>query len=144
MATTSTHPDSLFTPGKDVSDWGRFKRTKVGFIAHPEAEADFVSIVNFAKENKLKISVRGIGHSATGQTFIENGIMVEMLKYNKVIELNEVNKTLHIQCGATWGQITQLLEPKRLGVTTKQEFDIFPSAVHWRLMPMANRLITPR
>jgi FAD/FMN-containing dehydrogenase len=121
---TPTKTD-LFQPGKVVTDWGRIKRAKVESIAQPKSEEDLRAIVEYARKNKLKISVRGVGHNAVGQTFLENGIMVDMMALNQIIELDENRKTLRVQCGATWEQVTKVLEPKRLGVSTKQEFDVF-------------------
>lgn len=126
METISTPSKSdLFQAGQVVTDWGRIKRAKVHHIAKPKSEEDLRAILAYARENNLKISIRGIGHNAVGQAFVENGIMVDMTGLNQVLELDETRKTLRIQCGATWERVTQVLEPKRLGVSTKQEFDIF-------------------
>jgi decaprenylphospho-beta-D-ribofuranose 2-oxidase len=123
--TASSAQDDLFQLGKDVTDWGRIKHAKVDRIAQPKSEDDLRAIVAYAQKNNLKISMRGAGHNTVGQSFIENGIMVDMMALNRIIELDENRKTLRVQCGATWEQVTRALEPKRLGVSTKQEFDIF-------------------
>lgn len=122
---TNNATDQLWAPGQTVSDWGRMKQAKVNKIAKPKSEDDLRAILAYAIEHELKITVRGVGHSAVGQSFAENAIMVDMLAMNKVIELDENSKTLRVQAGATWAQLTPLLEEKRLSFSTKQEFNIF-------------------
>ena len=51
--------------------------------------------------------------------------MVDMMAMNRVIELDESAKTIQVQAGATWAQLTPMLEQKRLSFSTKQEFNTF-------------------
>jgi len=123
--TSNSATDQRLMPGQRVSDWGRMKYANVANIARPQTEDDLRAILAHAKEHDLKISVRGIGHNTVGQSIVDNGIMIDMMAMNQIIELNEQAKTLRVQAGATWAQLTPLLEQKRLSLSTKQEFNIF-------------------
>jgi len=111
--------------GRNMTDWGRMVHANVAQIAHPKTEAELQAVVRYAARNKLKISIRGAGHSALGHSIVDGGLMIDILGLNQVLELDQAKKTLRVQTGATWGQLTQVLEPKRLAIPTKQEFDNF-------------------
>ena len=108
-----------------MTDWGRMVHANVAQIARPKTEAALQAVVRYAAQNRLKVSIRGAGHSALGQSIVDGGIMIDILGLNQVLELDPAKKTLRVQTGATWGQLTQVLEPKRLAISTKQEFDNF-------------------
>ena len=112
-------------PGGTMSDWGRMQKAKVGYVTKPKAEAELQQIINFAADNQSKVSMRGSAHSAGGHSFVEDGIVIDMRDMNGILELDEANKTIRVQAGATWEVLTKAVEPVGLAVTTKQEFDTF-------------------
>jgi decaprenylphospho-beta-D-ribofuranose 2-oxidase len=108
-----------------MTDWGRMVHANVAQIARPKTEAELQAVVRYAAQNKLKVSLRGAGHSALGHSIVDGGIMIDILGLNQVLDLDTAKKTLRVQTGATWGQLTRVLEPVRLAISTKQEFDNF-------------------
>ena len=115
----------LLSPGHEVTDWGRMRDATVRSIARPTTEAELQQVVRHAGARGLKVSIRGAGHSAGGHSFIDDGIMVDMRDLAEIIELDGDKKTVRVQAGASWEVLTRALEPLRLAVTTKQEFDNF-------------------
>lgn len=98
---------------------------RVAGIAQPTSDADVVEVVRRAQQQKHKVSVRGVGHSAGGHSFCENGIMIDMRGMNQILDLDAGRKMVRVQSGAAWEVLTRVLEPVGLAVTTKQEFDTF-------------------
>ena len=108
-----------------ITDWGRMVSADVLETARPTTEEELQQIVRRAWQEDLKVSLRGIGHSAGGQSFRSRGIMVDMLKFNRILKLDTAQREVRVQTGASWQDLTRVLEPHRLAITTKQEFDTF-------------------
>jgi FAD/FMN-containing dehydrogenase len=117
--------EPILEPGRRVTDWGGMQSAEVKFVARPQNESELVELVQYAAKRGFKVSVRGIGHSAGGQSFIEGGLMIDMRRLNRVLSFVPERKTVRVQTGANWADLTKILEPHRLSITTKQEFDTF-------------------
>jgi cytokinin dehydrogenase len=82
-----------------------------------QAEA---KIVRFAKTHRLKIAMRGQGHSRYGQTLVEGGIVVDSSTLNAV-KLGGA-RSVDALAGASWGDVTRAtlaegLTPPAMGDT---------------------------
>lgn len=66
--------------------------------------ADVISAVNFARENKILLSIRGGGHNAGGLGVCDDGLVIDlsMIRYTQV-DLH--NKTITVGGGSTWGEV---------------------------------------
>jgi len=107
-----------------VSDWGGLRHATVA-VARPDSEQALCALVAQAAEAEQKLSLRGAGHSGGGHSFVEGGLMLDLRGLDGILELDEAAKTIRVQAGASWGQLTEVLEPLRLGLPTKQEFECF-------------------
>jgi FAD/FMN-containing dehydrogenase len=65
----------------------------------------------------------GVKHSMGGHSFDKNALVLDMTTFNQMT-LDEENKTLHVQSGATWHDIQNFLHPK-FAVKSMQSTDIF-------------------
>jgi decaprenylphospho-beta-D-ribofuranose 2-oxidase len=124
---TGTEPRALprLAPGGRVTDWGRLRMATVANTARPSDEDELRELVRYAAEDGRKLTLRGVGHSAGGQSFADGAIMVDVRDLDRIIELDESRRTIRVQGGATWQTLTTVLEPARLGPATKQEFETF-------------------
>ncbi len=77
---------------------------KPGMIVKCVDAADVIMSVNFARENKMLLSIRGGGHNAGGLGICDDGLVVDlsMIKYTRV---DPVAKTVEAGGGCTWGDI---------------------------------------
>jgi FAD/FMN-containing dehydrogenase len=66
--------------------------------------ADVINSVNFARENKILLAVRGGGHNAGGLGICDDGLVIDLshLKYTRV---DPVLKTVVAGGGCTWGDV---------------------------------------
>jgi FAD/FMN-containing dehydrogenase len=106
-------------------DRGRLVSVKMKTVTSGEAEEDLKKIVLDAKQNKDKISIAGMQHSQGGQTLYPGGILLNMKKYNKIVELDEQNKLITVQSGITWNDIQHFINPKGLALKVSQSQNIF-------------------
>jgi FAD/FMN-containing dehydrogenase len=81
-------------------------------------------IIQYAKENHLKISIAGARHSMGGHTMSENGIIINMLQY-KNMELDSANNILTIGSGALWEDAIKYLDKYGKSIAIMQAFSSF-------------------
>jgi hypothetical protein len=66
--------------------------------------ADVVHCVNYARENKLLMAVRGGGHSAPGFGSCDDGIVIDLSRMRSV-RVNAERRTAQVEGGCTWGDV---------------------------------------
>ena len=89
------------------------------------SKSELQKIVQDAKETEDVLSVAGMQHSQGGQTVYPNGIMIDMKPYNQIIKVNEEEKTVTVQSGATWADIQEAINPYGLSLKVSQSQNIF-------------------
>ena len=82
---------------------GAVNRTP-GVIVRCESVGDVVHAVNFASKNSLLTAVRGGGHSFSGSSVCDGGLMID-LSCMDYAQLNVSAKTINAGPGATFGSV---------------------------------------
>jgi hypothetical protein len=112
---------TLVQPGDAAYDearavWnGMFDRSPA-LIAQCASAADVVAAVNFARDNDMTIAVRGGGHSASGQSTCDEGLVIDLAPMH-AIEIDPEAKTARVEAGATWAQFDATAQEHGLAVT---------------------------
>jgi FAD/FMN-containing dehydrogenase len=84
-------------------------------IARCTGAADVVQAVKFAAANQLLVSVRGGGHSLSGQSVCEKGLMIDLSQMNGV-HVDPVKRVATVEGGALLGALDR--EALALGLAT--------------------------
>lgn len=84
-------------------------------IARCAGAADVVQAVNFARAHDLLIAVRGGGHSLTGQSACDGGIMID-LSPMRGVRVDPVGRTARIDGGVLLGELDR--ESQAFGLAT--------------------------
>lgn len=121
---TPEHLIALEQKGGVVNDASCLNKTAVYGVVKVSAVEDIKNALIFAKENDLKVTSAGQRHSMGGQSFIQNGLVLDMRNFNQ-IKLDKEHKILNTQTGATWAQIQQFLDKEGLAVKAMQSINIF-------------------
>ncbi len=121
---TPEHLLALEQKGGAVNDASCLNKTAVYGVVKVSAVEDVKNAFLFAKENNLKVTSAGQRHSMGGQSFIQNGLVLDMRNFNQV-KLDKEHKILNTQTGATWAQIQQFLDKEGLAVKAMQSINIF-------------------
>src|SRR5438552_5349354 len=66
--------------------------------------ADVIGAVNFAREHKLTLAVRGGGHSGPGLGSCDDGLVID-LSLMKGIRVDPAARTVRVEGGCTWGDV---------------------------------------
>lgn len=82
-------------------------------------------IVKEANERKQHISIAGLQHSQGGHTYYKDGIVLDMRGFDRVLEVNPKEKTVHVESGATWEDVQEAINPYGLALQVTQSQSIF-------------------
>jgi decaprenylphospho-beta-D-ribofuranose 2-oxidase len=119
------HPTPPLEPPDVVNDVARLNRTVVREVIHAQSEDEIRNAVLRAGASGMKVTIAGKRHSMGGQTLYPDSIAIDMVPFNRIISLDETNKILTVQSGATWSDIQQFLNPHGLAILAMQGPNIF-------------------
>ncbi len=72
--------------------------------------ADVISAVNFARQNKMVVAIRGGGHNGGGLGTCDGGLVID-LKDMHGIRVDPVAKTVRVEGGCTWAEVDHATHP---------------------------------
>jgi FAD/FMN-containing dehydrogenase len=81
--------------------------------------ADVIGAVNFARENKLTLAVRGGGHNGAGLASCDGGLVIDLSRM-KGIRVDPAARTARVEGGCTWGEVDHATHA--LGLATPSGF----------------------
>ncbi|MHA1729799.1 MAG: FAD-binding oxidoreductase [Promethearchaeota archaeon] len=85
-------------------------------IARPGTVEEVSEIVKIANKYKLPITPRGGGADLVGGSATDEGILLDMTRMNKILDVDEDNFFVIVECGVTWAELLSELHPR--GLTT--------------------------
>ncbi|MGE7762993.1 FAD-binding protein [Peribacillus sp. NPDC097895] len=108
-----------------AEDISRLMPVKMKAIQAEDNEEAIKRIILEANENDDPISIGGMQHSQGGQTLYPNGILLDMKRYDKVLDLDVKGKRITVQSGATWADLQEYINPYGLALKVSQSQNIF-------------------
>jgi glycolate oxidase len=83
-------------------------------VVKPGTTKEVSKILELGNEKGFKVYVRGGGTSAGGGgiAFMENSIIIDMTRMNKILELDEDNMSVTVQAGVLWSNLNSELATK--------------------------------
>ena len=78
----------------------------------------------------MKISLAGVRHSQGGQSYVTNGIVLDMTSYSRVLHLNSSTRIITVESGATWEHVQAAANQVNLAVEVMQSSNIFTLLHH--------------
>jgi hypothetical protein len=99
----------LIRPGDDSYDEARnvyngMIDKRPALIARCANVADVIRSVNFARENRLTVAIRGGGHNGPGLGTCDDGLVID-LSLMKGVRVDPAAKTARVDGGCTWGDV---------------------------------------
>lgn len=125
IATRPANPALPFEQrGGFINDASHLNRTAVFGIVKVTNDADVGNALAFARANGLKVTAAGRRHSMGGQTFVKDGLVLNMRGLNR-ITVDATRKIVNVQSGALWADVQQRLDARGLSVKAMQSINIF-------------------
>ena len=111
----------LIAPGDHGYDAARavFNATidrRPALIARCASSSDVVQAVNFARQEKLLVSVRGSGHNVAGFAVCDDGLVIDLSEM-KGITVDASARSVRVEGGCNWGEVNDALQPHGLAAT---------------------------
>jgi len=75
-----------------------------GFIARCVDVADVMACVNYARENRILLAIRGGGHNGPGLGSCNDGLVMDLSRMRGV-RVNPAAKTAQVAGGSVWGDV---------------------------------------
>ena len=112
-----------------VDDASRMNRTPVAEVWPipadvDEAEEQLAALLRRAGREGLRVSIAGARHSMGGHSISPQGLVVDMLPFNRM-QLDEETGVLHVQAGARWAEIIPYLDQRGRSVAVMQSNNSF-------------------
>ncbi len=106
----TTDPQMIETYGRD---WSKQYDINASGIAFPESVDEVIAIVKWARKNKLALVPSGGRTGLSGGACATKGeLVVSFEKMNKVLELNETDRTVRVQPGLVTEALQDYAESK--------------------------------
>lgn len=113
------------TAGNLATDYTRLLPTKIERVEQATSREQLQQLVRQANAEGKKISIAGLQHSQGGHTFFEDAIVLDMRSFNQVLAVDDVQKTVKVEAGATFDTIQQAIAPYGLALKVTQSQSIF-------------------
>ena len=97
--------------------WNGMIDKKPALIAQCVDAEDVVNAVQFAKEHKLLVAIRGGGHNIAGNALCDGGLLID-LSQMKSVEVDAANKVAVVSPGATLGDVDAATQQHGLATST--------------------------
>ncbi|RPJ24118.1 MAG: FAD-binding oxidoreductase, partial [Chloroflexi bacterium] len=107
--------DELYEEARKVYNGMIDKRPAL--IARCTSAADVIAAVNFARENKLPLAVRGGGHNGAGLGICDDGLVIDLSEMRGV-RVDPVRREVRVEGGAVWADVDHATHPFGLAVPT--------------------------
>jgi FAD/FMN-containing dehydrogenase len=110
----------LIAPGDPAYDEARkvynaMIDRRPGLIARCADVADVIAGVNFAREKKLLLAVRGGGHNGPGLGVCDGGLVIDLSRL-KGIRVDQEQRSVRVEGGCLWGDVDHATHPFGLAV----------------------------
>ena len=109
--------------GGTINDVTGVDRTSIYGILQIKSEDDLRNALQFARQQKLTVSIAGAKHSMGGQEFATDALVLDMRGFNQM-SVDAKSKILTVQSGAIWHHILEYLNPYTLSIEAMQSFDL--------------------
>ena len=93
-------------------DFGRMVKHVPSAVARPESVGDVAALVRRAAADGFELAIRGGGHSQSGQSLTDGGVVLQTTRLDRVQPLDQ--ELVRAQGGAHWRKVVDVLAGTRL------------------------------
>jgi FAD/FMN-containing dehydrogenase len=90
--------------------WNGMIDKRPTLIVRCASTADVAAALEFAREQRLELAVRGGGHNVAGTAVAEGGIVVDLSRMRDV-RVDHSRRSVTVQGGATWADVDRATQP---------------------------------
>jgi FAD/FMN-containing dehydrogenase len=90
-----------------IARWAANAQRQAALVTYPKDAQDVSKVINWTSANKIPIAVRGGGHSSSGASSIEGGVVIDLSRYIRGVKVDPERKLAFIGGGALWRDVDQ-------------------------------------
>lgn len=130
----------------DSNIFDNINPTPPAIVVRPASIEEIQKILRLANKTNTPVYVRGGGTDAGGSRGekIQDSILIDITRLNKVVEVDEASQTVTVQAGTTWGQLNKEVEEKGWGLGFKGPYSGYASTVGGSISVQSNGYGSPR
>jgi FAD/FMN-containing dehydrogenase len=100
---TPHHPDYSAA----IARWASNAERNAKIVAFVKDAEDVSTAVIFAKATKLPLAIRGGGHSSSGASSSQDGIVIDLSRHLNGVRIDPENKLAYAGGGAVWKTVDE-------------------------------------
>lgn len=85
-----------------IARWAANSQRKAKVVVFAKTEQDVVRAIQFGRTNHLPLAVRGGGHSSSGASSVEDGLVIDLSRYLNTAVVDPKAQTVAAGGGALW------------------------------------------
>lgn len=97
----SSHPDYKAS----IARWASNAQRNAKIVAFVKDPQDVSLAIGFARESKLPIAIRGGGHSSSGASSSEDGLVIDLSRHLNKVDVDVERKLAYVGGGALWADV---------------------------------------
>jgi FAD/FMN-containing dehydrogenase len=87
---------------KAITRWASNAQRNAKIVAFVKDAEDVSLAIKYAKGSSIPLAIRGGGHSTSGASSCEDGIVIDLSRYLRDVTIDAEKKLAHIGGGAIW------------------------------------------
>lgn len=99
-----------------ISRWAANAQRRASLVTYPKDSSDISTLIKWLASNKIPFAVKGGGHSATGASSIQDGVIIDLSKYLNGARVDPERKLVYVGGGALWKVVDE--ESMKFGLAT--------------------------
>jgi len=88
-----------------IARWASNAERRAKIVAFVKDAEDVSATITFAKASKLPLAIRSGGHSASGASSSQDGIVIDLSRYLNGVRIDSENKLAYAGGGALWSTV---------------------------------------
>ena len=85
-----------------IARWAANAERRAKVVAFVKSAQDVATVLKYAKQHSYQIAIRGGGHSSSGASSVEDGIVIDLSRHLSGVRVDPVEKLAYVGGGAIW------------------------------------------
>jgi len=122
---TALHEIQNARPHLCVTDARRVYTASASTIQRPSTISAIQDALEYARASNLHVCSMGTGHNLGGHAFLDDAVVLDMRRFQKVVAFDPECKRITVESGITWSKIQEVIDPARLAIQAMQSDNSF-------------------
>ena len=85
-----------------IARWAANAQRRAKVVAFVKSAQDVATVLKYAKQHNYQIAIRGGGHSSSGASSAEDGIVIDLSRHLSGVRVDPAQKLAYVGGGAIW------------------------------------------